>query len=240
MKYAPAIPNTGDLLKDFAQRHHLELTDILEREHVIIRATASTNFLITGGYAGLDDTTLSDPAVGILLNMFHRNFELVEAAIAAFVTGCGAAAEVVSRAAVESSVNFAYIIAGVPKDRLRAYFEHYFHAGDRQLRTWHTESSVLSESDARIQQRGIEKRRRSNAALRDFINGVFGQAREPWPPSLEHRFRALNDALGYRTFYARMSAEVHGDAEETLRYFVGKLQEDHVFEAHGIPLRTST
>jgi hypothetical protein len=28
-----------------------------------------------------------------------------------------------------------------------------------------------------------------------------------------------------------MSAEVHGDAEETVRYFVGKLQEQNVFEA---------
>jgi hypothetical protein len=28
-----------------------------------------------------------------------------------------------------------------------------------------------------------------------------------------------------------MSAEVHGDAEETIRYFVGKLQEQRVFEA---------
>jgi hypothetical protein len=26
-------------------------------------------------------------------------------------------------------------------------------------------------------------------------------------------------------------SEVHGDAEATIRYFVGKLQEQHVFEA---------
>jgi hypothetical protein len=48
----------------------------------------------------------------------------------------------------------------------------------------------------------------------------MGSPHESWPASIEHRFKALNDALGYRTFYARMSAEVHGDAEETLRYFV--------------------
>jgi hypothetical protein len=56
--------------------------------------------LITAGYAELDDTALSDPAIGILLNMFHRNFELVEAVVVTFVTGCGTAAEVASRAAV--------------------------------------------------------------------------------------------------------------------------------------------
>jgi hypothetical protein len=68
--------------------------------------------------------------------MFHRNFELVEAGVVAFVTGSGAAAEITARAAVESSVNLAYIMTGVPKERGRAYFEHYFQAGDRQLKTW--------------------------------------------------------------------------------------------------------
>ncbi len=75
--------------------------------------------------------------------MLHRNFELVEAGIVAFITGCGASAEVTARAAVEFSVNLAYIVAGVPKDRLRAYFEHYFQAGDRQLKTWQRESATV-------------------------------------------------------------------------------------------------
>jgi hypothetical protein len=47
MKFAPEIPDTRDLLKDFAERHHLELTDILEHEHVAVRAATSANFLIT-------------------------------------------------------------------------------------------------------------------------------------------------------------------------------------------------
>jgi hypothetical protein len=36
---------------------------------------------------------------------------------------------------------------------------------------------------------------------------------------------------GYRTFYARMSSEVHADAEETLRYFIGTLGTPEQFEA---------
>jgi hypothetical protein len=53
--------------------------------------------------------------------------------------------------------------------------------------------------------------------------------------SIEHRFKALGDALDYRTFYARMSAEAHGDAEETIRYFLGKLLgKDHLLEPMGI------
>jgi hypothetical protein len=59
---------------------------------------------------------------------------------------------------------------------------------------------------------------------------MMGPPHESWPSSIESRFRALNDAIGYRTFYARMSAEVHWDAEETLRHFVGKLQDPEIFE----------
>src|SRR5262249_52548401 len=152
-------------------------------EETVVRAVASAHSLINAGYAGLDDTALSDPAIGIVLQMLHRNFELVEAGVVAFITGCGPSAEVTARAAVEFSVNLAYIVAGVPKNRLRAYFEHYFQAGDRRLKAWQGEIATLSESDARVHQRGIEKRRRWNEALRKFINGVFGEAHESWPSS---------------------------------------------------------
>lgn len=78
--------------------------------------------------------------------------------------------------------------------------------------------------------RGIEKRERSIDELRRFFSDLLGPPKEEWPASVDRRFKALNDALGYRTFYARMSSEVHGDAEETIRYFVGKLQNEKVFE----------
>ena len=98
-------------------------------------------------------------------------------------------------------------MAGIPKDSLHAYFEHYFEAGDRQLTTWQRESSTLSDAEVRVQQRGIEQRQRASDGFAIFITEVFGPAQEPWPSSIEHRFKALNDTLGYRTFYARMSAE---------------------------------
>src|SRR5690242_400307 len=97
------IPNTHDLLKNFAERYELKLTDLLEHEYLVIRALYSANVLINAGFEKLDEASLSDDTVGILLNMFHRSLELAEAAVVAFVTGCAAAAEVISRAAVESS-----------------------------------------------------------------------------------------------------------------------------------------
>ncbi len=175
---------------------------------------------------------MGDPAVGLLLNMLHRNCELVEAAIVAFVTGSGSASEVVSRASVESSTNIAFILTGDTTGLLLAYFDHYFRGVDRQVKAWLKESSSLSGPDAEIHRSSAARRQQANEVLRDFVKRAFGsQHLEQWPSSIERRFGELGKALSYRTFYARMSSEAHGDAEETIRYFVGRLQGPEVFEA---------
>ena len=68
------IPQQDDLVKDFAERHHLRTGDHLAREILQIRAVSLANILITAGYSSLGEDTLADPAVGLLLNMLHRNF----------------------------------------------------------------------------------------------------------------------------------------------------------------------
>jgi hypothetical protein len=84
----------------------------------------------------------------------------------------------------------------------------------------------------RIHEWSAARRQQANDVLRDFVKQAFGtQYLEQWPSSIEKRFSELGDGLSYRTYYARMSSEAHGDAEETIRYFVGRLQEPEVFEA---------
>jgi hypothetical protein len=100
------------LLVAFSTRHHLELTDLLKRETVAIESLAMANMLVNETYCRLDEATLCDPTVGLMLNLLHRNFEHAEASIVAFVTGCSSSAEIVGRASVESSVNITFILAG--------------------------------------------------------------------------------------------------------------------------------
>jgi hypothetical protein len=88
------IPEPDDLVKDFAERHHMRAGDNLAREILPIRAVSLANILITAGYGSLGEGMLADPAVGVLLNMFHRNFGLADGAILAFATECGQMAEV--------------------------------------------------------------------------------------------------------------------------------------------------
>ena len=165
-----------------------------------------------------------DPAVALLLNMLDRNFEHAEASIVAFVSGCTASAEVVARAAVESSVNIIYILSGDRPSRLLAYFHHYLDGVDRQVKNWQRQAAGLHPDDASIHQAGIDQRLVANNDLRRFVVEAFeGVRKEPWPKSIEERFLQIDEGLSYRTFYARMSSEVHADAEETLRHFWGKI-----------------
>jgi Family of unknown function (DUF5677) len=225
------IPQADELAAEFAKRHHIRAGENLSREALPIRATSLANILVTAGYGSLGDDILADPAVGLLLNMLHRNFSLADGAILAFATECGQMAEVAARASVESSVNIAYISVGEPADRMRAYFDHYFGTVDRQVSTWSTEIESLRGEEAQIHRKAAAQRKRANAALRGAIERSGKPAAEPWPKTVEQRFKALGHSLAYRTIYSRMSSETHGDPEETLRYLIGKLGSEEHFEA---------
>jgi hypothetical protein len=226
------IPGNGRSLADFLERHRLKADELVDRELIAIRSISIAIQSVETGYSRLSDSDFADPAIGLLLNLLHRNCELVESSVVAFVTGSGAGSEVISRASLEASANIAYIVSGKPIGRMLAYFDHYFRGVDRQVKGWRREIARLTGADAKIHELAATRRQQANDVMRDFVEHVFGkQHLDQWPSSIEKRFDELGDALAYRTFYARMSSETHGDAEETLRYFVGQHQKSEIFEA---------
>src|SRR6266566_4211594 len=112
MEAEPILPPLQVLLKKFSERHQLRLTELVRREKVAIQSVSVADILVNQGYSKLNELALVDPAVGLLLNLLHRNCEHADASIVAFVSGCGSSAEIIARAAVESSVNIIYILAG--------------------------------------------------------------------------------------------------------------------------------
>jgi Family of unknown function (DUF5677) len=226
METQPTLPSLQELLREFAQRHHLRFTDLVSREKIAIQSTSVANILVNQGYTHLDTGGIADPAVGLLLNMLHRNCEHVDAAIVAFVSGCGSSAEVIARAAVEASVNILYILGGERVSRLLAYFNHYLEGVHQQVGKWRAQVNDLSPDESEIHHIAIAQKLAANTILRRVIDALGVASDERWPTSINERFKLIGDSLGYRTFYARMSSETHADAEETLRYFVGRLQDN--------------
>lgn len=217
---------------DFVARHGLRQTSAVEAEYAAIAALDLAQKGIAAAYADLDDTALADPAIGLLLQLLDRTFEHAEGAVVALVTGCGPAAEVAARAAVEAATTVRYILAGDRAARLGAYFLHYLDGADRQAARWEKETAGLPEAGLTLHAKAIARRREATSALRAIVTALGLPAGAAWPGNVEQRFREIGESLTYRTFYARMSGEVHGDAEETLRFLLGRLQDDPaVFKA---------
>jgi hypothetical protein len=229
MELEPSLPPLQVLLSDFSERHQLRFTELVKREKVAIQSLSIANILLNQGYSQLDELALTDPAVGLLLNLLHRNFEHVDASIVALVSGSASSAEIIARAGVESSVNIMYILAGDRAARLLAYFNHYLEGVDRQVEKWRVLVDQLGPDEAKIHHLAIDQRRIANTALRRVVHALGIRSLERWPPLIEQRFEAIGDSMAYRTFYARMSSEVHADAEETLRYFVGEVADNGSF-----------
>jgi hypothetical protein len=223
VKQKLVLPPPEPILTAFAERHELKLTDILRREAAPICAAARSNILINDGFSRLNDAALSDPTMGLLLNMLHRTFEHADAAIVSFVSGCGSSAEVVSRAAIESSVNIIYILAGDRKPRLMAYFEAYLDGVDDQVKKWRAQVRDSAPEIAKIHHTAADQRLAANDAMRTLIHGLeMAGPKERWPRTIADRFSAIGEGETYRTVYARLGSETHADAEETLRFFVGR------------------
>ena len=119
------LPPSKVLLRDFAERHELKLTDMVRNDKIAIQSVSLAQILNMYSCSRVLAQAADDPAVALLLDMLDRNFEHAEASIVAFVSGCTASAEVVARAAVEFSVNIIYILSGDRPSRLLAYFHHY-------------------------------------------------------------------------------------------------------------------
>ncbi len=221
------LPTPTEAVDEFVNRHLILKTDLVHRDRSAIYWTTVANVLLHSGYHCLPPETLtSEPTIGLLLNMLDRSFEHVEGAIVAYDTGSMAASEVVARAAVESSINVMYILAGDKVGRLAAYFRSYFDNVNAQVRKWLDATLHMSGIEAQAHREAAHRRQKAIKRLKEFADYAISQMPSPikngefsnWP-NIFTRFDELGLETDYRTVYARMSSQTHMDAEDTLNYF---------------------
>ncbi len=125
------------------------------------------------------------------------------------------------------------MLVGQPESRLFAFFESYVEGENKRLRKWLQSVQTLSDPEKAEHVCAIEHRRTGVAAISDVLGKLRNDlasanvplTAEVWP-NVATRFEAIGDAQGYRTLYSRMSSQVHSDAEETIRYFIGRISND--------------
>lgn len=223
------LPTPQEAVDQFAKRHYILNTELVQRDHLAIYWTTAANILVHSGHNSLPDKVLvAEPTVGLLLNMLDRTFEHVEGAIVAYDTGSMASSEVIARTAVESAINAMYIMAGDKVSRLAAYFYSYLDSSGNQVNKWLKTITRMSGAEAQAHREAANRRQGALKNLKAFVDHAISQMpsseknTQPfkWPNTIVERFNALGLESTYRTVYVRMSSQTHNDAEDTLNYFL--------------------
>lgn len=218
-----------DSYRDFLERHELRDTPLLERDIQAIYWVSLANIMVHHAYSNLsNDIFESDPTVGWLLSMLDRVFEYLEGAIIAFNTGNPTSAEVISRAAIESSVIVQYILEDDRTARLAAYFENYISAVGTQLKKWRDLTNKMSGIEAQAHQEALQTRSDYLDGMTEFVESQItfwrtinnSDIRHKWPQSIYDQFVQIGEESAYRTVYARLSSRTHSDAEDVLTYYL--------------------
>jgi hypothetical protein len=157
---------------------------------------------------------------GLLLTLLRRAFQHAESAVVVFVTTGTSAAEILGRGAIELCASIIYILGGNRAERLVAYFEHYLGELERNLRKWQTAVQGEADHDRAVHLRAIHYRQEYLRMMRGVVSDLRNACGEnehhaAWP-TIAQRFQAIGREVDYRTIYARLSSQVHSDAEDVL------------------------
>lgn len=174
-----------------------------------------------------------EPSFGLLNQLSERAAEHIGGAVSCFATKSAASAELAARAAIEVSVNVRFMLDGDRNSRVVAWIRDFVHNDEKQIVQWEKALTHLSEVEKQVCTPRIATRRTLLGVRKGWLESAeiefaqFGQLnlKEPWP-NVAERFRAIGEEVAYRTAYARLSSQTHGDAEDTLNYIFFKLMGD--------------
>ncbi len=226
------------VIEAFAGSHAFDASALGQEELEAIQCAVDCHNAINLGYARLPAAVLAeDLSVGFIWQLYERCTERAFGALVAMATSCPASSEIVSRATLEATVSFRYIL----RDRnahLASFLQDHLEQARRQERLWRQTAERLKEPDRTEHLASCEYRRQGLQAMASWVDAVNsqllpGSKAGPWP-AISGRFEAICEADSYRTLYARMCAEPHLDAEETIRHFIGLSSGPQILERMAI------
>jgi len=229
---------TQQTVHAFAAYHGFGVSQVMPEEAEAIAQAVACHRAIEIGYANLPTSLLEgDMTVGILWQVFERCTERLYAAIVSLVTNCAAGSEIVSRATIEACATFRFILLN-RNAHLASFLDHHGQDAERQQRQWRLAAEGLTAEERADHLAACDYRRRATDVLGKLTTQInvslIGTNVAPKWPNIAERFAQIGEAVSYRTVYARLCAEPHLDAEETLRYFLGKVSSSEIFEALSI------
>jgi hypothetical protein len=223
-----------DAIAAFARDHAFDIHALEVEERDAILSVIDCHDAVNEGYAHLPQAVLEqDAGVGLLWQLYERCAEQVQGSLVAMATACPASSEVLARASLEATVTIRYIL-GDRNPRLASYLLDHVVRAEHQERQWRKVAGQLQGEEKSIHLAACDYRMKGIVAMKSFVDILTAQLVPsggiPSWPDINSRFKIIGDSLSYRTFYARLCTATHFDAEETLRYVIGKTSSPEIFE----------
>lgn len=225
---------THDATAAFARDHAFDTRALAVEERDAIRCVVDCHKAVNDGYACLPQAVFEqDAGVGLLWQLYERCTEQVQGALVAMATACPASSEVLARVSLEATVTIRYIL-GDRNPRLASYLVDHVVQAERQERQWRKAAEQLQGEEKAVYLAACDYRMQGVTAMKSFVGMLSAELVQsggvPSWPNIGSRFEAIGGGLAYRTFYARLCTATHFDAEETLRYVIGKTTSPEMYE----------
>lgn len=202
-----------------------------ENGRLMIDVLLNTHESIKKALADAPDEIFSlEPSIGGIFQVTERALEQAFGALVAYSCKCGTTAELAARTCMEKSINVMYMLDGDRTSKFLAWIRSYLELSIRQVDEWKMAAiEEYGEQLPEVHETAIKKRLEAITILQSIHNesenglreiGINFNSSERWPRKVSKRFSDVGESTIYATGYARMSSQVHGDAEDTLNYML--------------------
>jgi hypothetical protein len=164
----------------------------------------------------------------ILKYMLTRIYDRIKAAIVSFSMNIPEASDAISRTVVEGSVDIIYIIMGNRVERLAVYFANYIDSERAEINKWIEETRKSQPQILKNVEASSKNRLDILKTIESYVKNTEFESpsKRKWP-NVYDRFKELKLETEYRTVYSTLSAQIHIDAEEVLRYMISYSIDKH-------------
>ena len=172
-----------------------------------------------------------NPVDGILINQFHRVFDVLSGMLALSALGQAQAAEVLSRTTMESALTLTYIVKENTNVRVMQYFSKYIKQEREQNRKWRKAAESLPEQVGKEHKNRVTQKDDSLRSYEESLKQFASHLGMEFPPAKGFPnfitvCESLEKSIDYRTVYMAMCSQTHHDAEDSLNRLLAGISDN--------------
>jgi len=171
------------------------------------------------------------PSIGIIYQLTERVFEHIMGGISCISTKNHASSEVLSRTAIEASVNIIFMLTDSTDNKVCAWLTKHITEDLQHIIEWEESLDQNNSHELDIHLPRITVRKELNTFKTEFVETLISEIASVididqsyrWPSKILKKFKDIGEEIIYHTVYTRLSAQTHLTAEDTISYMVAKI-----------------